>query len=1432
MMHAGQLARGNVLKRRGRFGDRCWRTVAPLLCALALALPQLALRAPLGAAAAAAPTAGTPHIATYAGAPGGGRPTEVAQQPFGLAVSGRYTYIADPGNHVVRLLIGNSEVAFAGTGSLAVAGDGPDLTQAQLAGPYAVAVGQVTQVGYQVTGFDVYIADTFGHQVRKASVSVPPIDSPSGSQSAVISTIAGTGTFGFSGDGGSSTSAKLNSPYGIAWDRVRNVVYVADTLNNRIRALSPNGQITTVAGTGEAGYTPTITDALKTRLNHPHGLAVDEKGRLYIADTSNNAVRMYDPAGNSLLTVAGTGVAGYSDGVAATGARLRSPAAVALDLQGNLYIADTGNHVLRERGTDGMLHTVAGTPGKAGEFGDGGPATLAQLSSPMGVAVRADGDVLVADTGNNLVRVLEGSLASGPTRQIHVLAGNGSPSFAGDGKPPVQAQFAGPVAVLSRLGTARQANAAIPTATGTRYVLDTFNHAVRVFQTADTDPDNHALGDSDLDDVGTLVGDGLPSPASPAGNPVQLGSRLAYPMGMALDLKNNRLYVADTFNNVVRAVDLGSRSVTVIAGTGVAGFAGDGKPAGQAHLSYPTGLAVDAGGDLFIADTYNDVIREVVASSGLAHAGDRIVTVAGTGRLGFSGEGQAAGAADLYFPYGVALDSAASPGLYITDSFNHRLRRVDDITNPDQSTHLIHTVAGDGAQDFADGPADGAHFYRPWAATVDQNSLYVADYLNHRVRHVDLGTGAVSTVSGRGTTGLAGDVGPATAGELDGPRGLSLIGDSGALLVADSFNDRVRWVGMTQAGVERTEVNFDPTNLAGTSQPQSVTVQSTGSGLLVMGAVDLGANSENFYLDPSTNTCVRVRLEPGATCSFRVSFQPRAPGSHSGNVVIPDDAAGGQQLVRLKGEATAALVTLNPPAVVITQPGNSPSKPQPVSLSNNGNGLLHITSIGLDLGSSPDFAQSNNCPSVMAPHSTCVITVTMSQIADQHVRTGTLTVHDDAGNSLTNPNSGGNSQSVPLTGSLAQSAVTLRPDSLTFTQNVGSPSGPQTLRLTNSGAAPLHLSGIRNDGDFTETNDCPPALAPGAGCSVTVTFVPTTTGERDGYLVVSDDSLDSPQRVPVVGIATLAMANLGPDRLNFTQNGGTPSSPQTAILTNTGSGPLTIENISTSGDYRATPHCPAVLLPQQSCTIVVSFTPQASGERKGSLIVTDDANAAPGSQEMVRLYGFAHQAVGTLSAAVVNPAANVGTAASPARVTVTNTGDGPLTLRGVAISGPAAAEYSQVNTCRAGLPVGASCTLTVNFTPRAYGTRSATLTLFDDAAGGSQSIALRGLGTAPRPFLSTGFLNFGGDSIGSASAPQTVVLFNAGNGPLSIRSISLTAGAAEFRMSSSCGSTLGAGASCIITVTFVPSAGGLRSGVVTISDNAGTQRISLSGVGT
>ena len=1420
MITSGNDVRGNRMKRRGHWGVRGWRAAGPAVLLATVGIPQVATNPPL-AVQAAAPVPGRPELATYAGAPAAGKPTDVAQQPFGLAVFGRYTFVADPVNHLVRLLIDNSEVAFAGAGSMAVEGDGGNPAKAQLAGPYAVAIGQVTQLGYQVTGFDVYIADTFGDQVRKATVTIPPIDSPSGSPTAVISTLAGAGGFGFSGDHGLATTAKLNSPYGVAWDAKRNQVYIADTLNNRVRVVNKTGTITTLVG---------------APLLQPRGLAVNGDG-LYIADTQNNVVRRYDLVSGALSTV-GTGVAGFVDGVLATAAQLKMPSGLAFDDKANLFIADTGNNAIRELSvTDHVLRTVAGT-GKAGEFGDRGPAILAQLSSPTGVAVRSNGDVVIADSGNNLIRVLEGTLSAAPAHNIHIEAGNGTSSFAGDGQPPTAAQFAAPAAVVSQLSAL--GDAAVPAVRGQRYIVDTFNQTIRTFVSSDADPDNHAAGDNDADDVSTLAGTGGLRGLPDASSTKLTGSRLAYPMGSALSPDGSRLYVADTFNNVVRAVDLTQHTVTTVAGTaGKAGYGGDGQAATSALLSYPTGVAVDQAGDLFIADTYNGRIREVI--------GGTIYTVAGTGRLGFSGEGGPATAAGLYFPYGISVDASIPPNLFITDSFDHRIRKAAAVSpiNPktkkpldSRATNVITTLAGTGDQAMADGSATvQAQFNRPWSAALDQTNLYVADYLNQRIRRIDLTAGTVTTVAGQSvagspSAGLLGDAGPADAAEVNSPRGVSTLGGSGGLLVADSFNGRIRWLGVTQAGIQRTQLNFDPTNLAGLSQPQSVTVSSTGSGLLVMGAVDLGADRDNFYLNPAKNSCAQARLEPGSSCSFEVAFQPRAPGGHTGSVVIPNDAIGGAQVVTLTGRGTASLVSLSPPAVVIHQPANAPPAPGIVTLSNNGDGLLHITSIGLDQGTSPGFSQSNNCPSVMTAHSSCQITVMLGQIApdDKATRTGMLTVVDDAaGNSVGDLTSGGTSQSVPLTGSLAQSMASFSRQSMTFTQNLGASSANETILLVNTGQAPLHLSAIHDEGDFSQTNNCPTALAPGASCTISVTFIPTNLGERDGYIVVADDSVDSPQRIPVTGISTMALARLGPSRLNFSQNVGATSAQQTVTLTNGGDGPLTIAGIAATGDFKALPHCPSVLLPGLTCPIGVTFTPQGAGARHGSLLVTDDANAAQ-SQDTVKLDGIGYQPVATLSTAVLTPGSNLGGSAGPQTVTVTNTGDGALTIRAIAISGAAAGDYRQSSDCVRTLQPGATCTVTINFTPQGYGLRAASLTLYDDGAGGSQSVALHGTGTAARVLLSSGFVNFGGATVGNPTAPQSVVLFNGGNGTLSITGIRLFGG--DYTMSTNCGNTLAAGASCTITVTFLPQGTGARSGVVTITDNAGTQRITLSGVGT
>jgi PKD repeat protein len=341
------------------------------------------------------------------------------------------------------------------------------------------------------------------------AAAVPSALGVSGSDT--IKTVAGIGLGGFAGDGGQATSALLNRPRGIAVDR-RGNVYVADENNQRIRKLSA-GTITTIAGTGVAGFSGDGGQATSAELEEPIDVAVDSRGAVYIADALNNRIRRV--SGGTITTVAGTGVAGFSgDGGEATSARLDQPFAVAVDGRGDVFIADAGNNRIRKV-SGGTITTVAGT-GTAGFSGDGGQATRAQLARPSGVAVDDQGDLYIADTGNYRIRKVSGGV-------ITTVAGTGASGSTGDGSPATSARI------------------------GTVYSLE-------------------------VDRMGSV-------------------------------------YLADFSNNRIRKV--GGGVITTLAGSGTPGFTGDGGPADGAQLSGPLGVGLDGQGDLYLADTSNERVREI-----------------------------------------------------------------------------------------------------------------------------------------------------------------------------------------------------------------------------------------------------------------------------------------------------------------------------------------------------------------------------------------------------------------------------------------------------------------------------------------------------------------------------------------------------------------------------------------------------------------------------------------------------------------------------------------------------------------------------------------------------------------------------------------------------------------------------------------------------
>jgi uncharacterized repeat protein (TIGR01451 family) len=964
-------------------------------------------------------------------------------------------FIADSNNNRIRRVdaVTGAVTTVAGNGVSSYQGDGGSAILAALYNPTAVAV--------DGSG-NLFIADTYNNRVRRVNAAT-----------GVISTVAGNGNTSFSGDTGLATAASLYSPQGLALDSQGNL-FIAESSNHRIRRVdAATGIITTVAGNGAGGFSGDSSAATAASLWYPRGVTLDSSGNLYIADTSNYRIRRVDAATGIITTVAGSSACcGSGDGGAATAAGLSYPGGTAVDRAGNLYIADSNsNRVRRVDAASGIITTIAGAGGN-GFSGDGGPAAKAALNGPASVALDATGNVYIADSGNYRVRFVDftspqltvtpGSLALGTAAGAGSItvstspagalwsatssaawltlisasgAGNGSITYSYSANNSLTQRFAtitagGQVIVVNQAAagaTLTVSTATVGAAAGSGSVTLTLTPNVPWTATSSAawlsiNPSSGSAGGvltfsftantGTGPRMGTLLiagqkltvlqsglalaynlwgsmgngyirtiagtggygtsGDGGPALAAllvpstvaagpdgtvfvadgnasrirkidPAtgvistyagtggygdsgdGGPATAAAIQA--VGLAVDGAGN-LFVS-TATHRVRRIDASSGVITAVAGTS-GGFGGDGGPATSASLSGPRGIAIDPWGNLLIADSGNNRIRKVDAGTGI------ITTLAGTGNAGFSGDGGPAVSASLNAPNSVASDNAGN--LFIADYANARIRRVD------AATGAISTMAGSGCCGSAGdgGPATVATLNAPGTVALDAaGNIYIGDSSAYKVRRIDAGTGIISTAAGSGSSGYNGEGIPArTAGMT--VNGLA-VDPFGNLFIADSGNDRIRFVDASTPQVTLAQTTVSIGAAAGngsvgiTIAPAGAAWIATSSAAWLTLTTGSGTGSGTIAYSFTANSSLNPRTATISAFGQTLTVTQAAVTASLAPSSLTFSAAAGNASVVLTLSATAAWTSTSlPPWLSLSTPSGSAGATITVSVTANG----------------------------------------------------------------------------------------------------------------------------------------------------------------------------------------------------------------------------------------------------------------------------------------------------------------------------------------------------------------------------------------------------------------------------------------------------------------------------------------------------------------
>jgi serine/threonine protein kinase, bacterial len=601
-------------------------------------------------------------------------------------------YIADRENHRVRKIDTNGTIStFAGIGEAGFSGDEGPAVKARLNLPSGLVADKKG---------NLYISDRSNDRIRVVD------------KKGVIRTYAGSGVAGFQGDAGPALKAQLDKPFGITLDEARNL-YIADRNNNRVRKVSPEGIITTVAGDGGFFFMGDNGPAYRASIAAPTGVAVDSKGNLYIADRNNNRIRVVDKLG-MIRTVVGTGQQDYNgDSEVARETNLYLPFGLTVDSNDKLLVIDRSHYRIRRVDPkNGQVETVAGN-GEKLFAGDGGPATGATLSFPHGMSVDKKDNLIFSDKGHYRIRKIT------PEGIISTIGGNGVRGNVGNNIPAVEANFYN----VTTIAQSPKGDMFMSSPSGFVSLIRRFDKKGVIHDFIDTASPVY------LEAIKKSKYKGL----------VQKGAvaTITQFSDIVFDPEGN-LFISDRLNHQIRKID-NKGKISTIAGTGDSDHDGDNGPALEATFRDPNSLASDNKGNIFVADTANNLIRKI-DTNGI------ITTFAGNGEHVDSGDGGPALKAGIRSMDDIEFSPEGE--LHILGTNTHKVRKVT-------KNGKIITVVGKGSAGFFgdDGPATKAMLKNPAAISFDsKGNLYIADMGSNRIRKVDT-QGIITTFAGTGSFG-------------------------------------------------------------------------------------------------------------------------------------------------------------------------------------------------------------------------------------------------------------------------------------------------------------------------------------------------------------------------------------------------------------------------------------------------------------------------------------------------------------------------------------------------------------------------------------------------------------------------------------------------------------------------------------------------------